>query len=255
MSIGSATAYFCLLLIVLWFISFFYNVFYFLFKKSGPIDKACFNKSRSFKEALEDLSQLESIKNKRFNSARQKILFYEDNAKLTRRKYLYYADRIEEGYIRLYLGNFLSKRDVFKKLDLPVKIHFSFVLIFCGIVLFLFVALFILYAILNFNILLLLIGSTLTLIYVYFFIYIISLNCAFFYGLINLILYLARVDRSRLFRNTGFLDFMTKNWSGFNTENLVIGAASVGSFHSYSGDGFGGFGGGSFGGGGAGGSW
>ena len=99
------------------------------------------------------------------------------------------------------------------------------------------------------------VGITLIYIYVRFFIYIISINCAFFYGLINLFLYLTRVDRSKLFRNTGILNFLTANWSGFDTENIVIGAAVVGSLHSYSGGGVGGFGGGSFGGGGAGGSW
>ncbi|MEQ8624242.1 MAG: hypothetical protein RJQ00_05290 [Vicingaceae bacterium] len=255
MTFESAILYFAYLLIGLWSISFIYNIFYFLNKSCTPLDKACFNKSRSFEEALEDLSQLEIIKKKKFNSARQKILFYENNAKLTKRKYLYYADRIEEGFIKLYLGKFLSKKDVFKKLDQPVRIHFIFLFIFSGLVLLLFITIFTLSTIINFGLGLFMVGSILTAAYIRFFIYIISINCAFFYGLMNLILYLTKVDRSKLFKNTGILNFLTKNWSGFNTENMVIGAAAVGSFHSYSGSGFGGFGGGSFGGGGAGGSW
>ncbi|MEQ8909641.1 MAG: hypothetical protein RIC95_10645 [Vicingaceae bacterium] len=255
MTIEPAILYFVYLLIGLWLISFIYNVIYFLSVECGPLDKACFNKSRSFKEALDDLSLLEIIEKKQFNSARQKILFYENNAKLTKRKYLYYADRIEEGFIRLFLGKYLSKKDVFKELDQAVRIHFIFILIFCGLVLLLFIASFILYAIANFGLMLFFVGSALILTYVRFFIYIISINCAFFYGLINLILYLTKVDRSRLFKNTGILHFLTKNWRGFDTETMVIGAATIGRFHSYSGNGFGGFGGGSFGGGGAGGSW
>src|SRR5690554_6204959 len=96
------------------------------------------------------------------------------------------------------------------------------------------------------------------LLYIYsrFFIYIIFFNCAAFYGIINLILYLFGTDRSKLFKNTGILDFLTSKWQACSTEGMVISAATIGSFHSNSGgSGFGGFGRGSFDGGGAGGSW
>ena len=255
MNLESAVLYFVYVLIGIWSVSFIYNIIYFFITKSEQLDKACYNKSRSFKESFEDLDELERIKKKRFNEARNKIEFYEKNALLTRRKYFYYADRIEEGFIRLYLGKFLSKRDVFNKLDPAVRFHFTYLLTFCALVLVLLILLFILIAIDHFNFLLVLTGSTLILFYVYFFIHIISVNCALFYGLINLFLYIAGVDRSRLFKNTSILNFLTSKWKGFNTEGMVIGAAAVGSFHSYSGTGFGGFGGGSFGGGGAGGSW
>lgn len=255
MTLQSALIVILISLLILWLVSFLYNVLYFLSQKSNHIDQACFNKSRSFDEAYDDLKQLELINKTNYHSAKEKVRFYERNAQQTNRKYLYYADRIEEGFIRLYLGRFLSKLDVFKQLDLPVKVHFIFLLICCALVLLLFVLIFIVHIVTNFGLFTFLVGSTLIAMYVHFFTNIISINCAIFYALINLFLYIGGVDRSKLFRNTGILNFLTAHWSGFDPRNMIIGAASVGSFHSYSRDGFGGYGGGSFGGGGAGGSW
>lgn len=231
------------------------NIIYFLANNPSEMEKAFFNKSRTFREAIDDLDILEKIKSKKFNSARNKIAFYEENARITKRKYLYYADRIEEGYVRLFLGKFLSKRDVFKKLDAPVKWHFLFVLAFCAIILLAITVCFLIIAISHFHWLLFFVGCMLLYTCLRFFVYIISFNCAVFYGIINLILYLFGTDRSKLFKNTGILDFLTSKWRAFNTQDMVIGAATIGSLHSFSGGGFGGFGGGSFGGGGAGGSW
>ena len=151
MNLETALFYFLCFSIGIWFASYIYNIIYFYSSEPDLLDKACYNKSKSFKESFEDLDQLERITKKQFNTARNKIEYYEKNAQLTKRKYLYYADRIEEGLIRLYLGKFISKKDVFSMLDQPVRIHFTFLLIFCGLVLILFIAFFIQSVIYNFG--------------------------------------------------------------------------------------------------------
>ena len=242
-------------LFAIWLISILNSIYFFSTNVSDSLDVAFHNKSKSFGEARNDLTILENFKKKEFNSARGKVDFYEENCRLTKRKYIYYADKIELGFIKLFLGKSLSKRDVFNKLDLPVKIHFIFILSFCGLIGLGLLSLLIFIAIRHPSFWLIGTFSLSIVIFVRFYIYVVSINCACYYGFLNLILYSINVDRSKLFKNTSILDYLTRNWRGFDHSNIVIGAAAVGSYHSYSGGGFGGFGGGSFGGGGAGGSW
>lgn len=241
--------------LAIWVVSLCNNLIYFITTKSDEFDSAFFNKTRSFSEALDDLHYLEKGLNKQFNSARNKIHFYKRNADLTRRKYSYYADKIEDGFIRLYLSQYLTKKEVFSKLDRPVRWHFNLVFVFVGII----IGALILYSgylvFFDFNPITILINSVIAAFCVYIYMYIVSLNMLFFYFLVNFILYVLQIDCSKLYKNLGIMNFLTKNWSGFNGGGMAIGAGAVGSFHSYGGDGFGGYGGGSFGGGGAGGSW
>lgn len=243
-------------LLSIWLLSFIYSISYFLKNKPNSLDLAFHNQSKTFDEARNDLTILEKFKKKEFNSAKRKIDFYEENARLTKRKYIYYAERIEVGYIGLFLGRTISRKDVFNKLDKPVKLHFIFIL---GLIIsfaLLSISVFLFKVIYTPSEWLIVTFSVIILILVKFYIYFISINCALYYIFLNLILYLAKVDRSKLFKNTAILDFLTKNWRGFDHSGMLIGAAAVGSFHSYGGNGYGGdFAGGSFGGGGAGGSW
>lgn len=241
--------------LAVWLISLAYNLIYFIAIKSDKFDGVFFNRSRSFPEALDDLHYLEKGLGKQFNSARNKILFYRKNVEITRRKYSYYAEKIENGFIKLYLGSFLTKKEVFDKLDRPVRWHFSLVFIFVGSII---GSLFIYsgwVAMTEFSFITIMASIFLIAVSIYFFVNIVSINMLFFYLIVNFFLYLLRIDCSKLYKNIGIMEFLTKNWSAFNSDGAVIGAAAVGSFHSYSGDGFGGFGGGSFGGGGAGGNW
>lgn len=240
--------------IAVWVISLCGNLIYFLFAKSDELDRIFFNKESSFSEALDDLHFLEKKLDCQFNSARNKILFYRKNAELTRRKYSYYADKIEDGFIQLYIGHSLTKKEIFSKLDQPVRWHFllvfSFIIsIISSTILYLgFILLF------EFSINAIIINVFIVLLCFFFYVYIISINALFFYAVINFIMYSLGLDRSKLYKNIGILQFLTKNWSELGASNAV-GARTVGDGNTYSGSMFGGYRGGSFGGGGAGGSW
>lgn len=245
-----------LFLIVLWLSSLLFNLHFFFTSKSTKVDEVFFNKSRSFEEAYADLNGLEKLMNKRYNAVRNKIAFYENNAALTGRKYNYYSGKVEDGFIKIYLQQFITKREVFEKLDIPVKNHFKLVLGFVVLTISLIAAGFVISAIADFSLIQLFIGSVLVAACVRFYILIVSINMLFFYLIINFILYAFKIDCSKLYKNTGILHFLTSNWNNFHAGGgIIIGASAIGSLHSYSGDGFGGYGGGSFGGGGAGESW
>ncbi len=171
--------------LAIWIISLCYNLIYFITTKSDEFDGAFFNKSRGFPEALDDLHFLEKGLGRQFNSARNKIHFYKKNAELTRRKYSYYSDKIEDGFIRLYLGRFLTKREVFDKLDKPVRWHFLIVFAFVGSII-ASIILYISYVFLfDFSIMILLINFSAIVFCVYFYIYMVSINMLFFYLIIN----------------------------------------------------------------------
>tara|TARA_R110002049_G_scaffold284989_2_gene465667 strand:- start:206 stop:970 length:765 start_codon:yes stop_codon:yes gene_type:complete len=243
-------------LFAVWLISLVLNLHYFFTSKSTQVDAVFFNKSRSFDEAFEDLRGLEKLMSKQFNAVRNKIAFYENNAILTGRKYNYYSGKVEDGFIKIYLHQFNTKREVFNKLDLPVKNHFKLVIGFVVLIIAMISIGFAISLIDDFSVVQFLIGSILVAACVRFYILIVSINMLFFYLIVNFILYAFKIDCSKLYKNTGILHFLTSNWNNFHAGGgTVIGASAIGALHSYSGDGFGGYGGGSFGGGGAGGSW
>ncbi len=244
------------LLLTVWLISLALNLHYFVTSKGTEKDDVFFNKTRSFEEAYADLMGLEKLMNKQYNAVRNKIAFYENNATLTGRNYNYYSGKIEDGFIKIYLHQFNTKREVFDKLDVPVKNHFKLVFGFVALIITMIAIGFIISLINDFSMVQFLIGSILVVACVRFYILIVSINMLFFYLIVNFILYAFKIDCSKLYKNTGILHFLTSNWNNFQAGGgTVIGASAIGALHSYSGDGFGGYGGGSFGGGGAGGSW
>ena len=79
----------------LWLISFFYNSYYFFKHDDTPLDSVFINLSNTFEEAHDNLTILEKEMGATLKTARNRLRFYEKNARLTRRKYRYYVPYIE----------------------------------------------------------------------------------------------------------------------------------------------------------------
>tara|TARA_R110000868_G_scaffold204018_1_gene452050 strand:- start:1326 stop:2084 length:759 start_codon:yes stop_codon:yes gene_type:complete len=244
-----------LILLALWLVVISYNIIFFLNEPSSIFD-TFFIPKKTFNQAIEDLKLLRKFKGKEYLSAERKILFYQNNSQLTRRKYSYYRDRIEKGLVKLYFDNKKGFKDSFNQLDTPVKAFFILILgcFILGLVL-----------LIALSFLLLLNGESLYFILIIiagfgfllrFYNVIFRINYLLLFFIVEIALYFNKSERGRLHRNFAVLDVLTKSWWGQGSYGgTVIAAGGVSSFSGSSGGGFGGFGGGSFGGGGAGGSW
>lgn len=244
-----------LFIIVLWWVSFLYNSIHFFKSDDSDVDSVFFNKSKTFDEARKGLRILENHLKREFKSAHNKINFYENNAKKTRRKYSYYSDKVEPFFLKVIIPNEGTLfKNCWKLLDRPIKFHYlllyTFLLIVFSLIAIVIISPFQLYSILIF------------LLFVAFFLrfssFIIKLNFILFYLFLDGILILFKQDRGRLYKNIALLSVINSKWLGnLNSGNgYAIGAGGIVAYNSFGdGSGFGGFGGGDFGGGGAGGEW
>jgi hypothetical protein len=244
-----------LLITVLWWFSFIYNSIYFFKSNDSEVDTVFLNKTKTFDEARNSLKTLEKHLEKKFSSSHEKINFYESNAKMTRRKFTYYSEKIEPFFLKMLIG---GKGKLFSNcwelLEQPIKFHFIILYAFLGIIALLVFGVII--ASFNFHSIILLILAV-----IFFFRlsnFIIKLNFVIFYLLIDGLLIISKQDRGRLYKNIALLSVINSKWiGGLNRNNdYALAAGGIVAYNSYgAGSDFGGFGGGSFGGGGAGGDW
>jgi len=245
-------------IVLLWCGSFFYNFSYFFNSKDSEID-FIFKGLKSFDQAENNLSILESLTGKSQVKAAKRIAYYKKNARLTKRKFSYYRDYIDPYFLRVYLNEFVDYKkniSVFKKLDSPIKFHF---IIICISLILLMVALDIYFF---YKIGLAAIFPIVFFLFLGFiiFFFLIRVNYVIFYLVVDGLLILFKKDRGKLGKNIALLDFISSKRIYGRSSGTVIssyGAVGYSGVSSFSGGGssFGGFGGGSFGGGGAGGSW
>ena len=243
-----------LFFIALWVISFSYNIFYFFKNNDSEEDTIFINLSKTFEEAHLKLNILEKVVGRDLSKPRKKLKFYEDNARKTRRKYKYYADKIEPAYVKMFVGKKGSRfKKCWKHLAKPVKYHYINIYVFIGLVSLFFVLVAI--AGMGWSSIIFIIVLLACLLRLYNFL--IKINFILFFIFIDLILIIFKQDRGKLMKNVALLELMTIGWFGSSSNKaLVYGAAGASIYSGYSGGSdFGGFGGGSFGGGGAGGSW
>ncbi|PCJ23838.1 MAG: hypothetical protein COA97_10985 [Flavobacteriales bacterium] len=232
-----------------------FNIYYFFKNDDTELDTVFINLTKTFKEAHENLNVLEKNVGRNLKGARNKLKFYENNAKKTRRKYKYYSKYIEPSLVKIFVGKGAGLyKKCWKHLANPVKYHYINIYVALGLAaLIVIVMLFLSLGFWAFLVILFFIGMMLRL-----YNFIVKANFLFFYILLDLILIVFKQDRGKLMKNVGLLELMTSGWFGGRSYGgYVIGAVGVAAYSGFGsgGGGFGGFGGGSFGGGGAGGSW
>jgi uncharacterized membrane protein YgcG len=234
--------------------SFLHNLYFFWNVKHLEVDKIFLNETKSFEEAISDITLLENYLKKDFKKQKERIAFYENNALRTKRKYFYYQDYIEPFFTKAFLGSKRKKKELYYNLDKPVQ---GFLIGFTVISILLLVLTIILgaFAIYNgdfvFGISLWIIGLGVV---VRLYNFIIKLNYLLLLLMIDGILILFKKERGRLYKNINILDILTKGWWNSRGKAIMIGGTGSTSYSSFGGGGFGGVGGGSVGGGGAGGS-
>lgn len=243
-------------LIAFWMFVVIYNILFFVNAPSSPFDSFFISK-KSFADALKDVELLNKIKGKRFVKIKDKIEFYYQNARITRRKYSYYREKIEPVLHKIYFENNAGFKYCFSRLDLPLKIFFILIVSFFIFGIFALLTFLIHSFAENKNGWVILFTIVFIAFLIKFYNFLFRANYLILYGVVELFLYLTKSDRGRFNKNYAILDLLTDSlWGTNNYGGIVLSSGGTSSFSGgSSGGGFGGFGGGSFGGGGAGGSW
>lgn len=229
-----------------------------LFKKEELRDKIFKPGRYTIELVRERLAYLEEFIGKDLSKSEKKINQYLTNSKKTKRKFSYYMDKIEPGFMRILFGHFKSRyKFLIEMTDFLFRSHFIVIL-----------ALPVIFIVLNFIITQATSIDVILLLTLFFFpvtillMVVLTKLTLILYHIVDVLTFQI-MGKGRLTRNVDSMSTLLNPNVAFSRSDISITALgystifSGGSFggSSFSGGSFGGFGGGSFGGGGAGGSW